>query len=178
MKLTIRSISDVVARNIQALAEQSGTTVTDDAETILVHTVDSLQLQRGGSVTPLPYPIHPNDLFAALHAPISAAAAVTYPLINGWIFEPVLRSITSPHETISLTEKEALLLSALLATMPTAIPRESLLRKVWSFEPNIETHTLETHIYRLRQKLEALHPSPCAIETLDGSYRLVLPLVR
>ncbi len=55
----------------------------------------------------------------------------------------------------SLTEKEAAIL-LLLATQPQAWSREDLLREVWGYRPELDTHTLETHIYRLRRKLAAL----------------------
>ena len=55
----------------------------------------------------------------------------------------------------SLTEKETDIL-LLLATRPQAWSRDDLLRDVWGYRPELDTHTLETHIYRLRRKLSAL----------------------
>jgi DNA-binding response OmpR family regulator len=43
-------------------------------------------------------------------------------------------------------------------------------------QPDVETHTLETHIYRLRSKLDALTPKPCDIITLDGAYQLTMDI--
>lgn len=57
----------------------------------------------------------------------------------------------------SLTEKEAAIL-LLLATQQRPWNREDLLREVWGYRPELDTHTLETHIYRLRRKLAALGP--------------------
>jgi len=57
----------------------------------------------------------------------------------------------------SLTEKEAAIL-LLLATQPQPWRREDLLREVWGYRPELDTHTLETHIYRLRRKLASLGP--------------------
>ena len=54
---------------------------------------------------------------------------------------------------ISLTEKENDLLSSLAAAYPNPLPKETLLEQVWNYKPDTETHTLESHIYTLRQKI-------------------------
>jgi DNA-binding response OmpR family regulator len=73
---------------------------------------------------------------------------------------------------LRLTEKEAALLSLLRAAGGAVVPRETLLQQVWGYKDGIATHTLETHIYRLRRKIE---PDPAAARLLltePGGYRL------
>ena len=70
-----------------------------------------------------------------------------------------------------LTEKECELLAARVRAQPTAQSREALLAQVWGMASSIDTHTLETHIYRLRAKLETIHPTPGTILTEEGNYR-------
>lgn len=96
-------------------------------------------------------------------------------LAAGWRLEPLARMLH--HEKgqhVPLTEKEALLLAALHAALPAAASREQLLKDVWSYAGDSETHTLETHIYRLRSKLAELQPAAADIITADGTYRLVI----
>ena len=74
--------------------------------------------------------------------------------LDGWRFAPRERSLVKEGqaEPIKLTEKEAALLEYLCAaTAP--VSRDELLASIWGYDANIDTHTLETHIYRLRRKL-------------------------
>lgn len=56
-------------------------------------------------------------------------------------------------KTVSLTDKEMAIMHALIAARPGGVDKEALLHAIWGFSQDIDTHTLETHIYRLRQKL-------------------------
>ena len=77
--------------------------------------------------------------------------------------------------SIRLTEKEALLLQILKAAEGESVSRETLLDKVWRYADGVETHTLETHIYRLRQKIEDDPAEPKIVVTDEaGGYFLAL----
>jgi len=73
---------------------------------------------------------------------------------------------------IRLTEKEAAILAFLHSMGERAVPRTELLREVWGYNPAVTTHTLETHIYRLRRKIEADPANACLLITEAGGYRL------
>lgn len=73
---------------------------------------------------------------------------------------------------VKLTEKEAAILSRLAEAEGDAVSRESLLRDIWGYGPGVSTRTLETHICRLRRKLEAAPDSPRWLITEGAGYRL------
>ena len=72
---------------------------------------------------------------------------------------------------IRLTEKETNILKHLHRSGQT-VPRETLLHEVWGYNPAVTTHTLETHIYRLRQKIEKDPTNAVILITDRGGYRL------
>ena len=73
---------------------------------------------------------------------------------------------------IRLTEKETNILKFLYRSGDT-VPRETLLHEVWGYNPAVTTHTLETHIYRLRQKIESSPGQAQILITESGGYRLM-----
>jgi DNA-binding response OmpR family regulator len=76
------------------------------------------------------------------------------------------------NKRIRLTEKEASILKFLYRAGTTPVARQVLLNEVWGYNASVTTHTLETHIYRLRQKIE---PDPARLRLLiteGGGYRL------
>ena len=75
------------------------------------------------------------------------------------------------HQDIRLTDKERLLLRILYEAGPNGLPRRDVLKAVWGYADDTETHTIETHIYRLRQKLEP-YQEHNLIKAQDGCYML------
>jgi DNA-binding response OmpR family regulator len=73
---------------------------------------------------------------------------------------------------INLTEKETKLLIYLHQNKENAISRETLLKAVWNYADDVETHTLETHIYRLRKKIEKDPSKPKILITTENGYTL------
>jgi DNA-binding response OmpR family regulator len=83
----------------------------------------------------------------------------------------------SGTELARLTEKETKILAALLRAPAGEIERDAVMRDIWRYHDAAQSHTMETHIYRLRRKLAAVEPSMAgAIETIPGGYRLRLDL--
>jgi len=74
-------------------------------------------------------------------------------------------------DALRLTEKEAAILARLEQAQGAVIPKAELLADVWGYGPNVVTRTLETHIHRLRRKLEE-QAHPLILSTEDGGYRL------
>jgi hypothetical protein len=73
---------------------------------------------------------------------------------------------------IRLTEKEAAILSRLMQAEGAIISKAALLSDVWGYGPNVSTRTLETHIHRLRRKIESDPKRPRRLLTEEGGYRL------
>jgi len=74
---------------------------------------------------------------------------------------------------VHLTSKEAIILQQLCRHVGTPIGRDELLRKVWDWNPTSYTHTLESHIYRLRKKLEPNPRRPVLIISSAAGYQVV-----
>ena len=71
----------------------------------------------------------------------------------------------------ALTEKEAAILKFLYRAFPNDVTKDELLAEVWGFQNSVSTHTLETHIYRLRQKISRLTKKQLVL-TIEKGYRL------
>lgn len=94
--------------------------------------------------------------------------------IAGYQFQPNQKTMTTKQkEKIRLTEKETAILKYLYRAEQNCIPREELLESVWGYNENITTHTLETHIYRLRQKIEKNPANAKILQTCNGGYKLI-----
>lgn len=89
----------------------------------------------------------------------------------GFIFSARQKTLTyTPSgQSVNLTDKEAQLLKCLLES--ENITKEALLKTVWGFESDLNTHTLETHIYRLRAKFKDLSGHEM-ITAMNGQYQL------
>jgi len=74
---------------------------------------------------------------------------------------------------IRLTEKEMSILRYLYRAEQRPVPRETLLQEVWGYNSGVTTHTVETHIYRLRQKIENDAASPAILVTEPRGYKLM-----
>jgi DNA-binding response OmpR family regulator len=94
--------------------------------------------------------------------------------IGPYTFRPGSKLLlNSKGNKVRLTEKETAILRYLYRARPRSVSREMLLQEVWGYNSTVTTHTLETHIYRLRQKVEKDAGSPSILITESGGYKLV-----
>lgn len=94
--------------------------------------------------------------------------------IGRYSFRPAQKlMIDEKGAKIRLTEKETSILKYLYRAGEKPVTRDVLLHEVWGYNSGVTTHTLETHIYRLRQKIER-DPSNAELLVTDaGGYKLV-----
>ncbi|MBT5416029.1 MAG: response regulator transcription factor [Rhodospirillaceae bacterium] len=95
--------------------------------------------------------------------------------VGPYSFRPAAKLLVdeAQNRKIRLTEKETAILKYLYRAGSNVVGREVLLDEVWGYNAGVTTHTLETHVYRLRQKIEP-EPSKAAIlVTEPGGYRLI-----
>ena len=94
--------------------------------------------------------------------------------IGPYIFRPASKNlINAKGARLRLTEKEAAILRFLHRADRQVVSREVLLKDVWGYNANVTTHTLETHIYRLRQKIEVDPADARLLVTDAGGYKLL-----
>src|ERR1700685_2913536 len=94
--------------------------------------------------------------------------------IGPYTFQPSSKLLMGPKGSkVRLTEKETAILRFLYRAGLRPISREVLLQEVWGYNSGVTTHTLETHIYRLRQKIENDAAAPAILVTEAGGYKLV-----
>ncbi len=94
--------------------------------------------------------------------------------IGPYTFRPAAKLLmeTAKNHRIRLTEKEAAILKYLYRAGSRPVARQILLNEVWGYNSAVTTHTLETHIYRLRQKIEPDPSNARLLITEGGGYRL------
>lgn len=95
--------------------------------------------------------------------------------IGPYVFTPATRLLVSQKDDrrIRLTDKETAIIKHLYRAGEQPISRDALLNEVWGYGANVTTHTVETHIYRLRQKIEDDPSEAMILVTEGGGYKLV-----
>jgi DNA-binding response OmpR family regulator len=93
--------------------------------------------------------------------------------VGPYTFKPAQKLlIDQKGAKVRLTEKEANIIRFLYRADRKAVTRDTLLQEVWGYNSNVTTHTLETHVYRLRQKIERDPQRAEILLTDSGGYRL------
>ena len=121
-------------------------------------------------------PFRANELLARLQAQLrvfdnSEDAVFT---IGPYTFRPAAKALIGPDkkQRLRLTAKEVDIIKFLYRHANLVVSRQTLLDEVWGYNAGVTTHTLETHVYRLRQKIE-VDPTNCRLlVTAPGGYRL------
>ncbi len=93
---------------------------------------------------------------------------------NCYELRPISKEIINLNngKIIKLTEKEVAVIKYLYKTKDHIVSKNELLQEVWGYSPEVSTHTIETHIYRLRQKVEQGDEESLLILTEEGGYKL------
>ncbi len=94
--------------------------------------------------------------------------------VGPYTFRPAQKLLTTQSgQKIRLTEKEAAIIRFLYRAEQKVVTRDVLLEEVWGYNSGVTTHTLETHVYRLRQKIERDPSNATILVTENGGYKIV-----
>lgn len=128
----------------------------------------------GGQVTILRKPLRVEALVREVRAALDKGQGA---LMIGpcRLFASSRTLVGAAGEAVRLTDKETQILARLAAAIGRVVPRETLLAEIWGYGAAIATHTIETHVYRLRRKLaRAVAGGADLILAEDGGYRLAV----
>lgn len=136
------------------------------------HVIEGLE---SGANDYIAKPMRMGELLARIRTHLKtfqASDAVRFTLV-GLDFIPANRTLSQQNggQKAVLTEKETMILKNLVRAWPEGIDKTELLSEVWGYQSGLSTHTLETHIYRLRQKIARLTDLP-VIRTTGNGYCL------
>ena len=119
-------------------------------------------------------PVRLRELLADIQTAFANMASVDLLTIDGGFqLSPKHKILTQQPSGVSvdLTDKESHLLQIIAESGENAVMREVLLKEIWKIDSALDTHTLETHIYRLRRKIKDAFGCEM-IKASDGGYRL------
>ena len=148
--------SILIADNEFAVKELSNAIKYD---TIFIINCDSdvLEMDKlNSNIVLLSIPLQFRDLYQRVSSTIDqidsqAARKLNF---NSFTYDPSMRTLSNDNLYLRFTEKESQIFNSLLDNSNIYISKKNLLKKVWSYNEDIDTHTLETHIYSLRKKIE------------------------
>lgn len=94
--------------------------------------------------------------------------------VGPYVFKPAQKLLTDADgKKTRLTEKEAAIIRYLFRASQKSVTRDELLEEVWGYNSGVTTHTLETHVYRLRQKIEKDPSNAEILVTENGGYKII-----
>jgi hypothetical protein len=155
LKICLR-LQDLLLREaLEELLPQAGIDLKDDekeCEGLLFSPPHSGSPLPSLNFLNLPHPLRFLD-FLSLLENLPYSQKITFSYFSLDLREKILNNLNT-QEAQRLTEKECQLLRFFYQNKGQELSKERLLKEIWDYHPEAETHTLETHIYRLRQKLE------------------------
>ncbi len=128
-------------------------------ETIFIINCNNDALEMGkinSNIVRLTIPLQIRDLYQRVSDSLDQIKSQTARKLNfnTFTYDPSMRTLSNDNLYLRFTEKESQIFNSLLDNSNTHISKKNLLKKVWSYNEDIDTHTLETHIYSLRKKIE------------------------
>jgi DNA-binding response OmpR family regulator len=169
-------LPDTDGRDVCRQLRDRGTTVPIVMLTAAAGDADTITGLDAGANDYVTKPFRLGVLLARLHAQLRSHEASTdavFP-IGPFSFHPAAKLLieNGSRKKIRLTEKEVAILRFLYRAGDKPVSRETLLGEVWGYNAGVNTHTLETHVYRLRQKIERDPARAEILVTAPGGYRL------
>ena len=168
-------LPDIDGRDLCRLIRQSGIKAPVIMLTARDSDADTISGLDSGANDYIAKPVRLGVLMARLRAQLrqfELSDDATFQ-IGPYAFRPAAKMlITEQDRKIHLTEKETAILKFLYRLGDQPAARDRLLDEVWGYNAGVTTHTLETHIYRLRQKIEPVPGETTLLVTEAGGYRL------
>lgn len=142
-----------ISSDLEEILRQYGLHQSDDAG-IVISEDDKGQIviKSPEAEYSIAKPYHISELFSLIRK-IERYKKTSVQIIGNFQFDYSSQLLIDGNNEIPLTEKEAELIKTLLDAYPNALSRKKILNSVWGHSSDLDTHTLETHIYRLRKKL-------------------------
>lgn len=126
---------------------------------------------KTAKIHPLPTPLRIGALLDLIETLAREAEDKRSFAIGPYTLKAAENKLDGP-QMIKLTDTEKRILILLAQQKGQAVSRDQLLSEVWGYRPDLDTHTVETHIYRLRQKIESDPSSPRILLTDHEGYAL------
>lgn len=162
---------DVPESGPEALLEQARAAGFAGAAILLAHRAGA---EERGYNAAFDLPVRFSRLISCISAwAATRDAPVARFALGEQVFCEATQTLLGPDGARALTEKETAILARLAQAQGGVVPRDALLREIWGYNSSIATRTLETHIHRLRRKIEKSPLQPQLLLTAPGGYRLV-----
>ena len=148
---------DILITDNEFALKESSHTIKFDTIFIINCNSDAIEIDElNRKVVLLSIPIQLRDLYQRVSNSLDQInSQIARKLkFNRFTYDPSMRTLSNDNLYLRFTEKESQILQIFLDNTDTYISKKNLLKKVWSYNEDIDTHTLETHIYSLRKKIE------------------------
>ncbi len=180
IKAYIATSNPIYHKALQALLSVNRQLIAEDeankADIILLDADDQIDTQwQKERIFRINFPVRPGILWQEINAAVHKAnniIADEIALPDRCVYPKRREVLVENKNSVSLTEKERDILTYLASCTSFESSRNDILKNVWGYVEGIETHTLETHIYRLRQKIEKNASEPQNLVTTDIGYKL------
>lgn len=172
-------LPDMDGRDLCAKLREQGVTVPILMLTGELGEANEIKGLNSGANDYITKPVNTNILLARIRTQFrqfEQASDTNFPVVDAIFFPGRKQFVKADQSAIKLTEKEVGILKLLCLAEGRHASRQDLLSQVWGYNNSVSTHTLETHIYRLRQKIETDPQNPVFLVTQDGGYKLGDPV--
>ena len=147
----------ILITDSEFVAKESSHVIKFDSIFIINCNGETIEMDKFNSrIIVISIPMQIRDLFQQVSISLDQIDSQIARKLNfkNFTYDPSMRTLSNDNLYLKFTEKESQIFNSLIDNANTHISKKNLLKKVWSYNDDIDTHTLETHIYSLRKKIE------------------------